>query len=86
MIGIDHVKSDMTLHDLGHQPVYRAPARRDRVQDVRALGAFLQGSFDGVNLPLDAANPVEELVLIADNVCQRSSSITLFGCSHPTSQ
>ena len=32
MIRIDHVKSDMTLNDLGHQPIYRAPARGDHVQ------------------------------------------------------
>ena len=71
MIGIDHVESDMALNDFRHQPVYRAPARGDRVQDVRALGAFFQGSFDGVNLSFDAANPVQQFVLIANNVSQR---------------
>jgi hypothetical protein len=37
---------------------------------VRAFGAFLQRSFDSFNLALDAANPVQQLVLIANDVCQ----------------
>jgi len=40
------------------------------MQNVRAFSAFLQRSFDSFNQPLDAANAVQELVLIAGDVCQ----------------
>lgn len=74
MVWIDHVKSDVALNDLGHQPVYGTPASGDRVQNVCAFGAFLKRSFDSFNLPLDAANPIQELVLIANDVCQLDQS------------
>ena len=64
------MKPYMALNDLAHQPVYRAPASGDRVQNMRAFGAFLEGSFDGIDLPLDASNPVQELLLITNDVCQ----------------
>jgi hypothetical protein len=74
MVWIDHVESDVALNDLGHQPVYGAPASGDRVQNVRAFGAFLKRSFDRFNLPLDVANPIQELILIANDVCQLDQS------------
>lgn len=70
MVRINHVKSNMALDDLGHQPVNGAPASGHRVQNMRAFGAFFEGPFDGVDLSLDAANPVQEFLLIADDVCQ----------------
>ena len=62
-----------------HQPVDGAAASGDRVQNMRAFGAFLKRPFDGINLPLDAANPIQELVLIANDVCQRNR--LLQGCA-----
>src|ERR1022692_5227716 len=96
MVWIDHVKSDVALNNLGHQPVYGTPASGNRVQNVRAFGAFFKRSFDSFNLPLDTANPIQELVLIANDMCQfdqspskvvlPSQSPSLFGgCPEPPS-
>jgi hypothetical protein len=54
---------------LGHQPIDGAPARGHRVQNMRAFGAFLEGSFDSFDLSFDAANPVQELFFVADDMC-----------------
>jgi hypothetical protein len=70
MVRIDYMKPYMALNDLAHQPVYRAPASGDRVQNIRAFGAFLEGSFDGIDLPLDASNPVQKLLLVTNDMCQ----------------
>src|ERR1022692_3538791 len=83
MVWIDHVKSDVALNDLGHQPVYVTPASGDRVQNVCAFGAFLKRSFDSFNLPLDAANPIQELVLIANNMCQLDQSPSIAVLRNP---
>jgi len=74
MVGIDHVKSDVALNDFGHQAIYGTPASGDRVQNVRAVGAFFKRSLDSFDLPLDAPNPIQELVLIANDVCQLEGS------------
>ncbi len=47
---IDPVESDVSFNDLRHQLNDGAPAGRHRVQNVRALGAFLKRSFDGIKL------------------------------------
>jgi hypothetical protein len=69
MVWIDDVKSDVALYNLRHQPIDRAAASGDRVQNMRAFGAFLERSFDSVDLPLDAANPIQELVLVSNDMC-----------------
>jgi hypothetical protein len=74
MVRIDDVKPNVSLDDLGHQAIYSAPASGDRMQNMRAFSAFLQRSFDRFNLTLDPANPIQEFLLIADDVCQLDRS------------
>ena len=84
MVGIDHMKPDVSLDHLGHQPFDGPPAGGNRVQNARAVGPLLQRSLDGIDLTLDAANPVQELVLIANDVCQLDESLSnLLAASNP---
>jgi hypothetical protein len=41
---------------------------------MRAFGAFFERSFDRTDLPLNAANAVQELFLVANDVCQLDGS------------
>jgi hypothetical protein len=74
MVRVDHMKPDVPLNDFRHQPVYGAPASSHRVQNMRAFGAFFERSFDRTDLPLNAANAVQELFLVANDVCQLDGS------------
>jgi len=74
MVGIDDVKADVTFDDLRHQGVNGSAASCDRVQDLRAFGALRERLFNGVDLPANPADAVQELVPVSNDVRQGRAS------------
>jgi hypothetical protein len=68
LIRVHYMESDMPVEHLCHQGIERATASGDGVQDFRAIGFTLDGILDGFNLALDPADPVEQFLLIPNNV------------------
>jgi hypothetical protein len=65
---VDEVRSDVLLDDFGEEAVHRATAGGNQVHDLGAPGFPLQSPFDSVDLPADAAHPVQELLPFVDRV------------------
>jgi hypothetical protein len=66
--GVDQVRSDVLLDNFGQEAVHRATAAGDQVHDLGAPGVPLKRPLDSVDLPADAAHPVQELLPIVDRV------------------
>lgn len=67
-IGIGHVVPDVALDHLGHEPIDGAPRGGDGPEGGRAVSLSIKRLGDGIDLPLDPAHPVEELLLVPDGV------------------
>lgn len=65
-VGVDQVSSNVILKHDCQQAIHGAAATRDLLQNLAALSLAFQCSRDGINLPFDAANPVEKLLLLAN--------------------
>jgi len=68
VVRVNDVEADMSLDDLGHEPVDGATARGDRLQDRRAVFLLLEQPFDGVDLAADTTESVQQLLLVADGM------------------
>src|SRR5579864_3616723 len=71
-IGVDQVEADMALHHLGHEAVHRAPCCGDEPHGGAALRFRFEGTLHGLDLAADAADPVEQLGLVADEMSHGS--------------
>ena len=60
----------MPIEHLRHQRIEGAPASGDGVQDVGTVGFALDGTFDGLNLAAEPADPIEHFLFVANNVGQ----------------
>ena len=63
-----NMMADMILEHLGHEAVHGAARGGDGVENVGAFLAALQCAFDGFDLPANAANPFEQLFLVANRM------------------
>jgi hypothetical protein len=59
---------DVILNHFGNQGVDGAPAGGQAVHCLRTVGFFFDGSFNGVQLAFDAADTVEQFILLGDDV------------------
>jgi hypothetical protein len=73
LVGIDQVGTDVILDHLGHEPSHCPTRACDQVQHLLAARFTVQGTFDGLDLATDAANPCQELLLFANGVCHEMS-------------
>jgi hypothetical protein len=65
---INHVVADVVLHQLDREAVHGATDGGDQHQHVRAAELGFQGPLDRLDLPLDPADPGQELRLFLDRV------------------
>ena len=56
------------LENLRHQAVDGAARRGQEMHHVGAVGVALEGALDGFDLAANAADAVEQLLLVADGV------------------
>lgn len=67
-VGIDEMGADVVLQYDGEEPVHCPAAARDLLQHVGASLLLFERPLDGFDLPLDATNPVEQLLLFANRM------------------
>jgi hypothetical protein len=65
---VDDMLADMAFDHLGDEPVEGAAAGGRLLQYGRTTGFLLQRAFDGIELAADAANPIEQLLLVFQSV------------------
>src|SRR5580698_8238863 len=58
------VETDMTFHDLGHEPIQGSPASRHELQDAKAFLLAVERPLDGIDLSANPSNAGEKLVLV----------------------
>ena len=66
--GVDEVRTNVVLDDLGEQTIERPSAARQEVHDFRAVGLRFERGFNGLDLPADPANAIHELLLCVNGV------------------
>ncbi|RKF44275.1 hypothetical protein BCY88_29550 [Paraburkholderia fungorum] len=71
---VDKVVPDVVFQHDRKQTVHRSATTRDPLQHVRTAVLFLERPFDGFDLPLDAADPVEEPLFFMDCVTHCATS------------
>jgi len=54
----------MPLDHFRHKGIHGTSAGGNIVQDVRAFGFLVQGSFNGVNLASNSPNTIQQLLLL----------------------
>src|SRR5580658_4526634 len=59
LVGIADVEPDVPVEYFRHQRIDGATARRDGMEDIRALRPLLDRALDGIDLPADSANAIE---------------------------
>jgi hypothetical protein len=57
------METNMSLDDFSHKCVHSTSAGGNVVKHVRALGFLIQSPFDGIYLPSNASNAIEQLFL-----------------------
>ena len=72
--GIKDMLTQMVLHHLRRQAADCATHGRDLAQHLDTRGLGVQSTFDAFQLPLDAADAGDLLVLLADGMGHGSSS------------
>ena len=75
LAGIDNVIAHVTLQNFGHQTINGPAARRDGLQDFRALFIRLQSLFNACKLPLDSPDALEELLPVFRRMRHALSSL-----------
>jgi hypothetical protein len=65
---VDDVKAHVIFEDLCQQAVNCASARRDALQDGCTVQFVGEGSLNGLDLPADAADTVNQLLLLPESV------------------
>ena len=63
------MRLDMAFDDLSHESVDRSAASGDRLKDIIAVFFLSQVSIDRLNLPANAADPIEKSRLVLDGMC-----------------
>ena len=58
-----HVFADVVFDDLSNKAFERPAARRGLLQHTRAFAVLFDSALDGLNLPLQALEPVEQFLL-----------------------
>jgi hypothetical protein len=74
-----HVFLQVRAQHFRHESVHCAANGRDLHQGLRAIAAFLQRRFQCRQLPLDLANPTQQLLLIPLDMRHDAGSYTLWG-------
>lgn len=85
-LGIKDMLADMTLDDLGNQPIEGTAARGRLLQHGCAADLLLQRSFHRIELSADASDPIEQLLLLFWRVLHFfliPSSRGVYGCWKP---
>jgi len=67
-VWIHYVEAHVALDDFGHEAIDGPTARRDRLQDRRALLLIDERLLDAVDLPSNTPNAIDELLLVPDRV------------------
>lgn len=65
---MDDVLVNMAFEDFGSQTSERAARRGEEMHDDRTIAFFFEGSFDGLDLPANPPDAVQELRFVADGV------------------
>jgi hypothetical protein len=65
---VDDVKAHVIFEDLCQQPVDCASARRDALQDGCTVQFVGESSLHGLDLPADAADTMNQLLLVPESV------------------
>jgi hypothetical protein len=68
VVGVHDVEADVALDHLGHEALDGPVAGGDGVQDGRAVLLLVNGLLDAFDLTPDAADAVEQFLLVADGV------------------
>ena len=67
-LGVDQMRSDVVLDDLGHQTRHRSARAGDEVKDLVAARFCVQRPFDRLDLTADPADAGQKLVFLANGV------------------
>ena len=62
------MEPNMALDQFTHQTVERAATRRHQLEHIRRFGLLLQGLLNRVDLPANASDSVDQLVLVSSQV------------------
>jgi hypothetical protein len=73
--GVDEVSSDVVFKYHGEQPIHRAPATRDLLEDVHAATLVFERALDGFDLSFDTAYSVEQLLFFPNGMAHGCASI-----------
>src|SRR5580700_7598920 len=65
----DEVLTDVILDDFRQQAAHGAAACRQQLHDPAAIRILIQRPLDRLDLPTQAAEPIDELGLLANSVC-----------------
>ena len=79
MVGIHYVEPYVPVQNLRHERIERTPARGNRVQDFRAVSLAFDRMLNRLDLPANAADPIEHLLLVSQYVSQNLSPDIRFG-------
>jgi hypothetical protein len=63
------VESDVALKNFGHQPINGTTARSNGLQNFGAVLVAVQCFLNGVDLPFNPADAVQELLFVFSGVC-----------------
>jgi hypothetical protein len=73
VLRVEDVKTNMALHNFGHEGINRAPTRRDCEKDIRTILVPFQGFLDGVDLTPQTPDPVQKFRFGLYGVCHTSN-------------
>ena len=68
MLPIQNVTADVTFQHLGHETVHSSPGGAHDLQHFRAIPLFVEGSYKGLDLSLNAFRAEQQVVLFSDRV------------------
>src|ERR1700730_5245361 len=67
-LAVDQVRADVVLDHDGQEPVDGAAARRNQVHDLCTASLAFERALDGLDLPVDSTDPVQQLALLEDRI------------------
>src|SRR5690348_10150420 len=80
-VGHRQMAADMVFQHHGQQTVHGAAGGGDLLQKIDAAALLLDGAFDGVQLPLEAADAVQKLLLLLCDMTHDDPAYTIGGYS-----
>ena len=67
-VGVNYMKPDMAFHHFGHKSIHGTTTRGDLLEQVQAILLLLKRSFQGPDLPFQAADASQEFFLLLDRM------------------